>query len=468
MPPTQMLSKSKLLAWRQCPKRLWLELYSPELRADSATTKVGFMQGNLVGAIARQLYDPQGRGVVFDPLNDGYDEVIVRTTGLLALGRPIFKAGFSAHGLRFFADVMVPSYKNGKRVWRLVEIKSSSQIESYHYDDAAIQWFVVQVTRSRVTSISIAHVDSAWIYPGDNYNGLLKEVDVTDEVAHRIDEVKNWISAAQAVSRKTKKPSGCTGTHCFVPYRCGFINHCQHEETAAAFPAVWLPNVRSEDLREHLGSVNSADMRDVPDTLLPPLQRLIKTSTLSRNACFDSNGAAADLASYKSPAYFLGLKTINLAVPRWKGTRPYMQIPFQFSLHRLSRSGKLVHQAFIDLSGKDPSRLLAQALIKSCGKRGPIFVYGRDFETSRIRELAERFPKLRYPLMAITGRIVDLQEIATKRDGSMAMDAYLEATRPGTTGSRRKEIERKLLDYCEFDTTSLMQLWKLFKGYSTI
>lgn len=36
------LSKSKLIAYRQCPKRLWLEVHRPELREDSAATQASF------------------------------------------------------------------------------------------------------------------------------------------------------------------------------------------------------------------------------------------------------------------------------------------------------------------------------------------------------------------------------------------------------------------------------------------
>ncbi len=39
------LSKSKIIAYRQCPKRLWLEIHKPELRDDSASETV-FQIGN--------------------------------------------------------------------------------------------------------------------------------------------------------------------------------------------------------------------------------------------------------------------------------------------------------------------------------------------------------------------------------------------------------------------------------------
>ena len=49
------LSKSKLLAFRQCPKRLWLEVRQPELRADSGPAVAGFATVLQVGDISRQL-----------------------------------------------------------------------------------------------------------------------------------------------------------------------------------------------------------------------------------------------------------------------------------------------------------------------------------------------------------------------------------------------------------------------------
>ena len=57
----RVLSKSKLLAFRQCPKRLWLEVHRPDLREDSSATQASFTVGHQVGDIARQVYDPKGK-----------------------------------------------------------------------------------------------------------------------------------------------------------------------------------------------------------------------------------------------------------------------------------------------------------------------------------------------------------------------------------------------------------------------
>jgi hypothetical protein len=46
------LSKSKILAFRQCAKRLWLEIHHPELREESTETEARFEVGHQIGDIA--------------------------------------------------------------------------------------------------------------------------------------------------------------------------------------------------------------------------------------------------------------------------------------------------------------------------------------------------------------------------------------------------------------------------------
>ena len=94
------LSKSRLLAYRQCPKRLWLEIHHPEYRTDSASTRASFATGHQVGDIARFLYDPQGKGVLLDPKAEGLDHLLRLSQQLFQakLPRALFEAGFRAEG----------------------------------------------------------------------------------------------------------------------------------------------------------------------------------------------------------------------------------------------------------------------------------------------------------------------------------------------------------------------------------
>lgn len=489
-------SKSKLLAVRQCPKRLWLEIHRPELREDSPATQVSFQVGHQVGDIARRLYDPENHGVLIDVESEGFDRAFERSAELLQSTHPIFEAGFSAGGSLAFADITLPEQVDGQQCWRMVEVKSSTSVKDYHRDDIAIQAFVAQSAGVPLQSIALAHINSEWTYPGDgDYRGLLKENDLTAEAFARTEEVKAWITQAQNVASSPSEPTIDTGDHCDKPFACGFFNYCSRDEPKAERPIYWLPRFAASKRRE-LAEQEVIDLDNVPDELLNPIQQRVKTHTLANTVYFDAAGAAADLALHALPAYFLDFETIQFAVPIWKGTRPYQQIPFQFSLHTLDSKGTLEHKAFLDLSSNDPSVSFAHALIVDCGTQGPVYVYNAGFETSRIKEIAARFPNLREPLLAINARVVDLLPIARNhyyhpsqqgswsikkvlpavvpelrydaldgvQDGGMAMEAFLEAINPTTSADRKNQIEQQLLAYCKLDTYAMVRLWQVFAG----
>lgn len=495
------LSKSKLLAFLQCPKRLWLEIHRPDLLEISRATQASFDVGYQVGDIARQLYDPKGQGQLIDAQVEGYDAAFARSKALLNSPQPIFEAGFVAGGALAFADVMLPVKQKGKTAWRMIEVKSSTSVKDYHRDDAAIQSFVARTAGVPLISLALAHVDSSWVYPGGgDYQGLLAETDLTEEVFSRDEEVETWISDAQKVVGKKREPEVATGRHCSDPFDCGFIEFCQSQEPRAEFPVVWLPRIQAKALKALIEDKGVIDLRDVPDELLNERQCRVKGATLSGKTYFDAQGAASDLAPHKLPAYFIDFETIQFVVPIWKGTRPYQQIPFQFSVHHLSRAGKLTNRSFIDLSGNDPSKAFAEALIGACGDKGPVFVYNAAFETARIRELGERFPRLKTSLLAINERVVDLLKIAEQRyyhpgqqgswsikkvlpavapdlryealdgvqDGGMAMDAFKEALSPDTAPARKAQIEQQLIEYCGLDTYAMVRLWKFFAGRADV
>ena len=133
------LSKSKLIAFRQCPKRLWLEIHRPEAREESRTTQAAFRTGHEVGIIAQRLYDPATEGAVIDWKAEGMAAALERSRRLLTQRQPIFEAGFSAGGGLAFADVMLPASEGQEPAWKMVEVKSSTSVKRYQEDDVAIQ-----------------------------------------------------------------------------------------------------------------------------------------------------------------------------------------------------------------------------------------------------------------------------------------------------------------------------------------
>ncbi|MBU0953969.1 MAG: DUF2779 domain-containing protein, partial [Spirochaetes bacterium] len=203
-------------------------------------------------------------------------------------------------------------------------------------------------------------------------------------------------------------------------------------------------------------------------------------------------GAHAALSAAVFPLYFLDFESIQFAVPRWAGTRPYQQLVFQYSLHRQESNGRLQHCEFLDLSGENPLRAFAERLLRDCGECGTIYVYNITFERSRVNELAVQFSDLAAALRALAGRMVDLLPIVKEyyyhpgqqgswslkrvlpalapdlsyadlegvRDGTAAMDAYREAIEPATADQRREVLGTQLLEYCKLDTWSLVRIWQ--------
>jgi len=158
------LSKSNLIAFRQCPKRLWLEIHRPELRDDSGSEAV-FRAGNEVGEVARRVYDPEGDGSLIEIEELGYDEAFSRSARLLQAGEgPVFEAGLSIDGALAFADVMLPVGSRGDLGWRMLEVKSTTSVKDYHRDDLAIQAHLATRMGVRLDSAGIAHIDNRFVH----------------------------------------------------------------------------------------------------------------------------------------------------------------------------------------------------------------------------------------------------------------------------------------------------------------
>ena len=135
------LSKSKYVAGRQCAKRLWLTCHKPDLRTppDEALQAI-FDMGSEIGRAAWQLF-PGGELVDQEPWE--HAEAINRTRELMADESvpAIFEAAFEYEGVRVRVDVL-ERLPGGE--WGIREVKSSTKLKDTHFEDLAIQWFVLR------------------------------------------------------------------------------------------------------------------------------------------------------------------------------------------------------------------------------------------------------------------------------------------------------------------------------------
>src|SRR5690606_7290135 len=111
--------------------------------------------------------------------------------------------------------------------WHLIEVKGSVSVKDYHRADVSIQHWIARKNRIPLASVSVAHIDTSFVYPGDgDYRGLFHVEDLTGEVRARAREVATWVREAQGIAAGTAPPGVEMGDQCHHPYACGFCGHC--------------------------------------------------------------------------------------------------------------------------------------------------------------------------------------------------------------------------------------------------
>ncbi|CAN5151962.1 DUF2779 domain-containing protein [soil metagenome] len=479
------LSKSRIISSLQCHKKLWLEMHRPDLIEASPAIDALFASGHQVGAIAQMLYGRgEGEVIAYDP---GLRDAVARTRALMAqpATTPIFEATYT------FDDVLVrvDALLRANDVNRIVEVKAGASVKDVYLSDCAIQAWLFRAAGHTLDGISVAHVDTSFIYPGGgDYAGLLKEADVTETIRPLLEQVPRWVAEAKQVL-EGPEPDIAIGPHCHRPYACPFHAYCA--PPSPDYPIAGLKGSRK--VIAELVAEGYEDIRDVPDGRLASATQLrIWRATCNRKALVDE--AAVEFArALGYPRYYLDFETVGLAVPIWAGTRPYEKLPFQWSCHIEDADGALRQAGFLDLSGGPPMRACAETLIEHLGEAGPILVY-TSFEQGVIDGLAARFPDLAVPLLSLIDRLVDLYPLMRAyyyhpdmlgswslkavlptvapdmdytaldevQDGMAAGRAYLEAIQPDTDVARRAEIDARLRTYCCYDTLAMVRLVRYF------
>jgi hypothetical protein len=192
----------------------------------------------------------------------------------------------------------------------------------------------------------------------------------------------------------------------------------------------------------------------------------------------------------------LDFETYTPAVPPYDNTRPYQQLPFQYSLHVKEREqAKLKHFAFLGMPQEDPRRELIERLIVDVGKEGSIIVYNKAFEIHILKELIRDFSEYVSEINSIIERIWDLMIPFQKRyyyapemQGSYSIKEVLPALVPDlgyedlevSDGSSAmyafnqllnemdknviNETRESLLKYCKRDTLAMVKILEVLKS----
>jgi len=479
------LSKSKLLSWLQCPKRLWLEIHRPQVAQPDEEAKRRFAVGHNVDEVARSL---QPRGILIASVENP-DEAVRQTSERIeaAGSRVLFQPAFQHRGVLIRADILT---KRGAG-YELREVKSSASVKPQHYQDAAIQSWVLRGAKLKLDSVRIQHINTAFVYPGGgDYGKLFAAKAVDDEIRSLAKEVGKWADSART-TLAGKEPKIKTGKHCKDPYPCPCYSYCSGKEPQTKYPLSILPRAGKAVLK--LIEEGYRDVREIPPGRLTGAQERVRRITKSGRVEL-LPGAKKAVRALPYPRYYFDFETVQFAVPIWAGTRPYQQIPFQWSCHIERAPGKLEHQGLLDTSGYPPMQAVAESLLRALGDNGPILAHHDSFEKQRIEELANLVPKRARELRKLIVRFIDTQGLARDyyyhpamkgswglknvlptiapeldyeglehvQDGGEASAAYLEIIAPETPSERKRELRAALERYCERDTFALVRMMRFF------
>ena len=492
-PPAFGLSKSRIAAFEQCPRRLWLQFHSPQVAAagqDSALRRLAV--GNEVGSVARALI-PDGEMVEADP---DLQAALDHTAELIvAADRPIFEATLEHDGVLVRIDVLMPIKVCDEQAWHLVEVKSSTTCKDYHVADLATQLWVAESCGLKIANASVRHLNSGFVLKrAGEYANLFRDAEFFDNAAVIANERQSVVEAARRILIG-EKPQCSTGSHCRSPFDCEFVAHCKESEPKLPeWPIAELPNT-GKRLAATWAESQIYDLRELPnDAELNALHERIRQSVRSGHAYADSAAFSQSMAQWPYPRTWLDFETIAFAVPRWLGTKPWEAIPFQFSAHVEQADGSIEHLEALDLTGNDPRPTIAEALLK-LPSSGGVMAWNKSYEAMVLRALAKAVPHHKAELLSLADRLVDPMPLAKAHyyhpdqrgsfsikyvlptiapdldyqaldvpDGMAAQAAYLEAIAPDCTPERNVETAAALRQYCGQDTWAMVVICDRLSG----
>lgn len=487
------LSKSKYCRLWQCEKMLWLDANHPELRAEDAALEERMTVGNTVGDLAMGLFGDYTEATVLK--EDGRPDLpamIEKTAQCLEAGiENICEASFSYEGLYCAVDIL---RKQGGG-YAIYEVKSASHPAEIYGVDIAYQKYVLEHCGISVTGTFLVCIDTAYVRGEElEIQKLFQVIDMADSVARETPLIPDRLALAERTLASGTEPTRDLGEHCKDPYACAYWDYCaRHLPKPSVFDLYRLPDKKKfayyrSGLADYGDLCRSAKLNE----------KQLRQVQFALSDCpphIDKKQIRSFLSTLSYPLYFLDFETMQLAVPQYPGTKPYQQIPFQYSLHYIEAPGaQLKHREFLGQSGTDPRRAIAESLCRDIPENVCVTAYNKSFECGRIQELADSFPDLSEHLLNIKDHVQDLLipfqsgwYYNRAMGGSFSIKSVLPALYPNdpeldyhnlegvhnggeamnifpriqNMPPEEQQIARQnLLAYCQLDTYAMVKVWQ--------
>ena len=483
------LSKSKYCNGIQCNKILWLDKYKSEYREEVNNEPV-LDNGTKVGELAKRLFG-EYIDINFDK---NLNNMIKDTNKALENENAIItEASFNINNNFCSVDILKKIGNN----YEIYEVKSSTSVHDIYKDDISYQVYVLNSGGYKVAKACIVHINQDYVRQGElELDKLFVIEDVTDIAYSKQEEVKNKILEINSTVENEKEPDIDIGMHCVTPYDCPYFKYCSKDLPDNNVFKIRRMRNSSKFKLYHEGIYKYEDL--LKEDIDKKFKQQIEFELFDRNDYINKNKIKDFLDTLSYPLYFLDFETYQESIPQYDGIKPYMQIPFQYSLHYIEKeNGELYHKEFLAEASIDPRRKLAERLVMDIPKNVCILAYNMMFEKMVIKNLSSLYPDLSNHLMNIYNNMRDLMipfknryyysrnmfgsysikyvlpslfpndpsldyhNLEGVHNGSEAMDTY--ANLANYSKEEQEKIRWNLLRYCELDTYAMVKIYKKLK-----
>ncbi len=482
------ISKSKFTSGINCKKSYYRKRKKIIKEEYSPSQLLKFRQGRIFESYIHKLFP---HGINIDKERNNYSDKITYTSELIKTHKtPLFEAALSTkyEGIPLFCmiDILVPK-KDG---WEIYEIKSSTKVKKYHYEDLAFQYFTAIHSGLKIKSAKIIHLNSSYVREGDIIvKDLCAFSDITEQVILFQKKIPNFLKDLVLVDNNNSEPDINIGKHCIDPYDCPFKDiYC------------WK-GLDNNNVFNFLGKKTASDLYNSGVFLIDDIPLDIKSINYkkrkmlklfkSRKTYYNPDKIKVFLKKLIFPLYYFDFETFSSPIPLYSGISPYKPIPFQYSIHlQKDQNRDCKHIEYLAPGdGKDPRYKLVHRLLNDLGESGSIIVYHKSFEKSRLQDLALWFPELADKLNNCIERLIDLEDVFknidiyspkmlgsssikfvlpafTKlsyadqecKDGSDAMNIFTLMQENYYDKVEYNNKKKALLEYCKLDTLAMVEL----------
>jgi hypothetical protein len=448
--PEPVLTASAFTRGQRCLKALSLATHRPELVASASEQADSFRERKRdVALLAQQLF-PEGVDVRRTE-GESVRDAVARTSAAIVGGAPtLFGASVLHESVLATVDILE---RDGEE-WRIIAIIAATKPNPQQLDELAFQHHILSAAGLPVSDIGLIQVDTSYVRQGELDPQLLfNRVSILAKVTSRQPAATANLPAMLHTLASADIPDIATGKHCDQPHPCDFKGHC------------WA------------GTATTA----------PGTGRRVDRPRLRQY-----------LEEFRYPLHFLDFETFSSPIPLFEGSRPFEQIPFQFSIRRQeTRNGPVSHLPFLASGDGDPRQPLVAALLDAIGSEGTVLAYHLPFEVGVLEALARWFPEHRARLEAIVARGKDLIDPFKQqwyddfsKGRSNSIKAVLPAlvpgfsyadlpVRDGLTASRLfydlvrgryagdpDQLRNDLLAYCALDTDAMVRILEVLDAAS--